>query len=111
MTKQYVQAQPKIGRNDPCPCESGKKYKYCCLKVKRRAVSELRTRMLAKWDGLTRRLPLRKDEAALAAKARRLRAAAASSQDREAILNLMALARPLPEEEGGDTQDGTPNTG
>ena len=19
-----------IGRNDPCPCGSGKKYKYCC---------------------------------------------------------------------------------
>lgn len=24
--------QPKIGRNDPCPCGSGKKYKQCCLK-------------------------------------------------------------------------------
>ncbi|MDR3123350.1 MAG: DnaJ domain-containing protein [Treponema sp.] len=23
-------AQPKIGRNDPCPCGSGKKYKHCC---------------------------------------------------------------------------------
>jgi hypothetical protein len=22
----------KIGRNDPCPCGSGKKYKYCCLR-------------------------------------------------------------------------------
>jgi Mlc titration factor MtfA (ptsG expression regulator) len=22
----------KIGRNDPCPCQSGKKYKKCCLK-------------------------------------------------------------------------------
>lgn len=21
---------PKIGRNDPCPCGSGKKYKTCC---------------------------------------------------------------------------------
>ncbi|MBG0766838.1 preprotein translocase subunit SecA [Sphaerochaeta halotolerans] len=21
---------PKVGRNDPCPCGSGKKYKYCC---------------------------------------------------------------------------------
>jgi len=21
---------PKIGRNDPCPCGSGKKYKNCC---------------------------------------------------------------------------------
>ncbi len=24
-------AGPKIGRNDPCPCGSGKKYKKCCL--------------------------------------------------------------------------------
>ncbi|HKP59585.1 MAG TPA: YchJ family protein [Polyangiales bacterium] len=23
-------ASPKIGRNDPCPCGSGKKYKKCC---------------------------------------------------------------------------------
>jgi preprotein translocase subunit SecA len=23
-------AQPKVGRNDPCPCGSGKKYKHCC---------------------------------------------------------------------------------
>lgn len=21
---------PKVGRNEPCPCGSGKKYKYCC---------------------------------------------------------------------------------
>jgi len=24
-------SEPKIGRNDPCPCGSGKKYKKCCL--------------------------------------------------------------------------------
>ena len=24
-------AQPKPGRNDPCPCGSGKKYKHCCM--------------------------------------------------------------------------------
>ena len=23
-------ATPKVGRNDPCPCGSGKKYKFCC---------------------------------------------------------------------------------
>jgi len=27
---QPVQKGPKIGRNDPCPCGSGKKYKHCC---------------------------------------------------------------------------------
>lgn len=25
-----VTATPKVGRNDPCPCQSGKKYKKCC---------------------------------------------------------------------------------
>lgn len=27
-----VVKDPKIGRNDPCPCGSGKKYKKCCGK-------------------------------------------------------------------------------
>jgi SEC-C motif-containing protein len=27
-----VKAAPKVGRNDPCPCGSGKKYKHCCGK-------------------------------------------------------------------------------
>jgi uncharacterized protein YchJ len=26
----YVKTGPEIGRNDPCPCGSGKKYKKCC---------------------------------------------------------------------------------
>ncbi|MFL9693423.1 MULTISPECIES: UPF0149 family protein [Aeromonas] len=26
-----VRVAPKIGRNDPCPCGSGKKFKQCCL--------------------------------------------------------------------------------
>lgn len=26
----YVRQEQKIGRNDPCPCGSGKKYKKCC---------------------------------------------------------------------------------
>ena len=27
----FKSAQPKVGRNDPYPCGSGKKYKHCCL--------------------------------------------------------------------------------
>lgn len=27
----YIRDLPKIGRNDPCPCGSGKKYKKCCM--------------------------------------------------------------------------------
>jgi tetratricopeptide (TPR) repeat protein len=46
--KQPIQAAPShqqrpsaskfddVGRNDPCPCGSGKKYKYCCLRKHRR---------------------------------------------------------------------------
>lgn len=26
----FRRLQPKVGRNDPCPCGSGKKYKNCC---------------------------------------------------------------------------------
>ena len=26
----YVRPEPKVGRNDPCPCGSGKKFKKCC---------------------------------------------------------------------------------
>jgi len=25
-----IRKEPKIGRNEPCPCGSGKKYKKCC---------------------------------------------------------------------------------
>lgn len=28
----YRRETPKVGRNDPCPCGSGKKYKKCCGK-------------------------------------------------------------------------------
>jgi len=31
---QAVSTEPKIGRNDPCPCGSGKKYKKCHLNRK-----------------------------------------------------------------------------
>jgi uncharacterized protein YecA (UPF0149 family) len=29
--KQLVRDYKKIGRNDPCPCGSGEKYKNCCM--------------------------------------------------------------------------------
>jgi uncharacterized protein YecA (UPF0149 family) len=28
----YVHEGARLGRNDPCPCGSGKKYKNCCGK-------------------------------------------------------------------------------
>ena len=43
-TKKEVKKQPvrrsgRIGRNQPCPCGSGKKYKNCCLKEERKVQS------------------------------------------------------------------------
>ena len=32
VNKTVVNENPKVGRNDPCPCGSGKKYKNCCGK-------------------------------------------------------------------------------
>lgn len=29
-----IRNDKKVGRNDPCPCGSGKKYKFCCLNKK-----------------------------------------------------------------------------
>jgi uncharacterized protein len=26
----YGRSTPKVGRNDPCPCGSGRKFKHCC---------------------------------------------------------------------------------
>ena len=36
----------KIGRNDPCPCNSGQKYKHCCIN------KETRQRIVATTKGL-----------------------------------------------------------
>lgn len=37
----------KIGRNDPCPCGSGKKYKQCCLAKAQKPKGLLGTRTKA----------------------------------------------------------------
>jgi preprotein translocase subunit SecA len=29
----FVHKAAKVGRNDPCPCGSGKKFKSCCAKL------------------------------------------------------------------------------
>ncbi|TET60949.1 MAG: hypothetical protein E3J47_06135, partial [Candidatus Stahlbacteria bacterium] len=38
VTKKKITKKPepeiKVGRNDPCPCGSGKKYKKCCGRSK-----------------------------------------------------------------------------
>ena len=32
--EQTIVKERKVGRNEPCPCGSGKKYKYCCGRAK-----------------------------------------------------------------------------
>ena len=31
VVRPIVHGDPKVGRNDPCPCRSGKKFKNCCM--------------------------------------------------------------------------------
>ena len=35
-----VRSGVKVGRNDPCPCGSGKKHKKCCLKKNKDVINE-----------------------------------------------------------------------
>lgn len=39
----------KIGRNDPCPCGSGKKYKQCCQSKTANIPTPAKRPMTAKW--------------------------------------------------------------
>lgn len=46
----------RIGRNDPCPCGSGKKYKRCCGSLPQNAASEIDSKgleIISLEDGLT----------------------------------------------------------
>lgn len=36
-------SRKKIGRNDPCPCGSGKKYKFCCMNKPKSPLDEIET--------------------------------------------------------------------
>lgn len=38
----------KVGRNDPCPCGSGKKYKQCCMQKSAGGSSLLKKKFTAK---------------------------------------------------------------
>ncbi|MBN1699280.1 MAG: SEC-C domain-containing protein [Spirochaetales bacterium] len=35
LTSMFIPYGKKTGRNSPCPCGSGKKYKHCCLNRKK----------------------------------------------------------------------------
>ena len=53
---------PRTGRNDPCPCGSGKKYKHCCLDKDRAAeLAPAIAQRVALQAQEARRVALRKD--------------------------------------------------
>jgi hypothetical protein len=43
---------PKTGRNDPCPCGSGQKYKRCCLEKDQAAERQILAARRAEFDTL-----------------------------------------------------------
>lgn len=51
--KDFPSAEPaikvKVGRNDPCPCGSGKKYKFCCMNKKNEAEQEVETEAVRRY--------------------------------------------------------------
>src|SRR2546426_926927 len=48
-----LHAREKIGRNDPCPCGSGKKYKHCCLSGYAPSIDHVWARQHEESDRLT----------------------------------------------------------
>lgn len=51
-----LHASAKVGRNDPCPCGSGKKYKHCCLPGYAPSIDHLWMRQHEESDRLTREI-------------------------------------------------------
>jgi methionyl aminopeptidase len=43
-------AETKIGRNDPCPCGSGRKYKKCCLGRDRRRFETIKKKYMREYN-------------------------------------------------------------
>src|SRR5579871_4144023 len=53
-TPTLVREEPRIGRNEPCPCGSGKKYKKCCLGKEQTVARIEPPERIAIMDGLHR---------------------------------------------------------
>ena len=54
-------ARQKIGRNDPCPCGSGKKYKHCCGPVAE--VTDISVDPFIRYSGIMTALKLKLEQA------------------------------------------------
>ncbi|HEY4841745.1 MAG TPA: SEC-C metal-binding domain-containing protein [Terriglobales bacterium] len=51
-----LHARAKIGRNDPCPCGSGRKYKHCCIQSHTPSIDSLWARQHEDYARLTREM-------------------------------------------------------
>jgi hypothetical protein len=51
-----LHARAKIGRNDPCPCGSGRKYKHCCIQSHTPSIDTLWARQHEDYARLTREM-------------------------------------------------------
>lgn len=69
----------KIGRNDPCVCGSGKKYKQCCLAKK--GGSGVKRKITAKWLNPSRQIQAEGEKEELSLMDRAFGHAAHSSED------------------------------
>jgi tetratricopeptide (TPR) repeat protein len=86
---------PKVGRNDPCPCGSGKKYKHCCLDKDRAAELAPAVRQRVALQAQTaNRVALRKDyQAELLESQTTLREAQALDAASNAVVDLVHAGR------------------
>jgi len=55
-TVMALHASAKVGRNEPCPCGSGKKYKHCCLPGYAPSIAHVWARQHEESDRLTREI-------------------------------------------------------
>src|SRR5271166_219224 len=55
-TVMALHASAKVGRNEPCPCGSGKKYKHCCLPGYAPSIDHVWARQHEESDRLTREI-------------------------------------------------------
>lgn len=51
-----LHARAKIGRNDPCRCGSGRKYKHCCIPIHTPSIDTLWARQHEDYARLTREM-------------------------------------------------------
>ena len=86
---------PKTGRNDPCPCGSGKKYKHCCLETDRAAelAPAIAQRVALQAQKANQAAPRKDDQAELPESQTTLQEAQALDAASNAVVDLVHAGR------------------